>query len=271
MIILWLLLPLISWSAQPPHWAATIKISERHEFYTDNEVIQKPANTWQLLFALNYPDKNLQMRKDCVFYRVPGVELGIMKVNQVAAHQKCESFLDHPGEIRIENLKSLQFSLNQQGIALLFTDGEFRSSKWEARFLNYFERPVPEQFMSSAELRGPRIVFLSDVDSVLPASKKLAFLKDGELCHGINDQCEETSPSVCGQCPEGWYEIPNGCSQGPKYCGVHRCGGKNQPACRRGMKWQREAKTFDCRTDSSFAYCAPGMSLQCEGALAFCR
>jgi hypothetical protein len=265
-----LLFSLNIYAGEPIHWSHLLELSDRHEFYQNHEAIIKPKDSWQTLFGLVYIDRNIQRLKDCVFYRVPGLELGNLKIKTIPAVEKCEDYLLKDGDKEIHDIKSLEFSAlnNELKIDLSFAD--FRSEKWEAHFQTAFTRPVPAMHLSSAELKSPKIILLAPaVDTKMTSNQN--FPQDGSLCHDINEDCEEVKPSSCHDCQNGWYEIPNGCRQGPKYCGQHYCGGKDQPACRRGMVWQKKEINFECRMDSSFAYCSKGLKIFCDGKKAYCR
>jgi len=270
--MIWIfLMPLFAFAQKPPvHWSSALKITERHEFYQNNEVLSKPKGAWQTLFAIVYPDASLNLFKDCVFYKVPGDGPGILKIKSMDVSDSCENYQEKSGNTEIQNLKALQFSLGDSEIILNFTLPDFRNTRWRIPLVNDFTKSSPRMLMSSAEFKAPKLILLAtkkEITSTSHVPKK----EDKSLCHDVREDCQEVSPSTCGQCPNGWYEAPNGCPQGPKFCGVMECGLKNAPACRRGMRFQRERKKFSCRVDSSFAFCAPGLSIQCLGDQAWCR
>lgn len=254
---------------EPLHWAYINAVSDRHEFYKNNEVISKPKDAWQILFSLQYIDSGLKKLKDCVYYLVPGESPGVLKIKTMSASTSCDESILSSGDREVKNIKSLQFAVTEKGIDLDFTLADFQNHKWQAKLPASSGVRVPKMQTSSAEYKSAKILLLApEQNTKVP---KVDNYKPKTLCHNINEDCMEVSPSFCSQCPEGWYEIPNGCSEGPKYCGVLECGGKDQPACRRGMKWQRKELDFDCRTNSSFAYCSKGLTIACEGKKAFCR
>lgn len=255
---------------EPAHWSYVQKIEERHEFYKNDELIDKPSNSWQLLLALVYVDEKFQAMKDCLFYKVPGEENGILKIITLPVSISCELKTLEQGDKEVSEIKSLQFAVNEEEVELMFTLSDYRSETWKAKLLSPYKKYRPKTSLSSGEFKSSPILFLApEIEKKITPPKTFS---SGEICHRINDDCEEISPSVCSQCPQGWYEVPNGCSQGPKYCGRLNCGKKNTPACRRGMKWQRkEISEYDCRTNSSFAYCSNGLKVVCEGKNAFCR
>lgn len=269
MMILILLSSIFAFAQEPIHWSNLLKLSERHEFYKDHEAIISPKDSWQYLFSVLYVDRNLTKVKDCVFYRVPGLDKGILKIKTVQKDTSCESFLLKPGDREIPDVISLQFSITDNKLSLDLSFKDYRTEKWKGAFQGSFEKPQAKMGLSSAEFKGPKVILLARESNLKETPRP--FLKVGSLCHDINEDCEAKAPSACSSCEEGWYEVPNGCVSGPKYCGRAKCGAKDQPACRRGMKWQRKDEVFECRIDSSFAYCNKGLTVTCDGKKAFCR
>lgn len=264
-----LFLSLLAIAEEPLSWSYATGIQDKHEFYQNNEVITSPKDAWQLLFSVSYIDGKLNKLKDCVFYKVPGEESGILKIKTTIFFESCDKFVLEPGDREIQNIRSLQYSISGKKVDINYTLKNFKSGKWSTELLSSAGTDVPKMHSSSLEYKSPKIILLAP-EVKLP-TQAIPLLEDGILCHDVNEDCEISSPSTCSQCGNGWYEIPNGCRIGPKYCGILKCGLKDQPACRRGMEWQRSEENFDCRTNSSFAYCAPGLSVACEGKKAFCR
>jgi hypothetical protein len=254
----------------PSHWSYIDAIHEKHEFYKNDEVIVKPKESWQTLFSLVYIDREFYSAKDCIYYKVPGQELGIIKIKTISSSDKCDQSLLVSGDREITGIKSLKYSGNEESIILDFTTNDLKSQTWNIVINKNNRRPEKAMGLSSAEFRGAKVIFLAPKTNLIK-NENNQFLKNDSICHDINEDCEVLGASICDRCEYGWYEIPNGCSVGPKFCGKLTCGGKNQPACRRGMTWQRSNVDFDCRVNSSFAYCSQGLSIQCEGKKAFCR
>lgn len=255
---------------EPDHWSYILGIQEKHEFYQNDEKIVRPKDAWQLLFSLNYIDSKLKNLKDCVFYKVPGMESGTLKIKTISFLDKCESYLISPGDKEIIGIKHLYFSVMDDSVKVSFSKNDFKEYLWEAKVQRTNHSMKSKLHLSSADFKNPKIIFLSPEIKLIKL-RTAQFLDKDKICHDINDDCMEVTPSNCFLCKDGWYEIPNGCPIGPKYCGPHICGSKNRPACRRGMKWQNKESENDCRTDSSFAYCSKGLSVYCEGRKAFCR
>lgn len=261
----------MAFAEEPLHWSHALKVVDRHEFYKNNENIVKPQDGWQLLFSILYLDRNINLLKDCVFFKVPGQELGILKIKAIASDISCDQFILAPGDKEVKNIKTLHFFTEEKKVLINYSLSDFSAKRWEALLQTTNSKAAPVLGQSSADFISSPVLYLSN-ESQLSNASSYPFLKDGTLCHNVNDSCQIISPSICHQCREGWYEIPNGCKVGPKYCGYLRCGQKNGPACRRGMKWQNPSnENFDCRIDSSYAYCSSGLTIQCEGNKAYCR
>jgi hypothetical protein len=257
-------------SVVPSHWSYVYEIQERHEFYQNDVVIVKPKDSWQTLFSLVYVDREFKTAKDCIFYKVPGQELGKIKIKTISVTETCDDYLLKLGDKELTGIKSLQYSVFDNEIILNFNSIDLKSQMWNILINKRSNQPEKVIGLSSAEFRGPKVRFLAPTTKLIHKQYD-EFLKSNSICHDVNEDCEIQGSSVCHRCENGWYEIPNGCFVGPKFCGQLKCGGKNQPACRRGMTWQRSTEEFDCRVNSGFAYCSQGRSIQCEGKKAFCR
>lgn len=269
MISLILLFSFQLFATAPSHWEFIVDVKDKHEFYQSGEPVSEPQNSWETLFSLVYLDRNFNQNKDCIYFKVPGIEDGTLKIKTVSALESCEDYRYKKGDQEIANIRSLIFNYLPKEVRLNLTYGDFKTEVLEAKLVGQFERPKLQQGLSSAEYKSPKAIFLSPEAYQGNGHSEL---KDGSICHEVSDECEEKSPSICSQCENGFYEVPNGCMKGPKYCGNIKCGTKGNPACRRGYKFQREeTEVFDCRMNSSFAYCAEGLSIFCEGKRAYCR
>lgn len=267
MIFLLLLQILYAGADAPRKWENAKAIVERHEFYENGIVIVKPKESWQTLFALTFLDASFQLSKDCVYYRVPGEDSGKIKIKSLPAKTDCSAEILSDGDIEITEVTNLSYTTSADTVVMDFTrDG--RKEKWMATILHDWRKPDPKLLLSSSDFKSPGFIYLAPAEK---QDQQAMPLKSGTLCHDVTGDCEEKSPSTCSSCEQGWHEIPNGCFVGPKICGPAECGGKDQPACRRGMIWQRKEIGADCRVDSSFAWCNKGRSVYCDGDKAYCR
>ena len=247
----------------PVEWMSAVRLDEKHEFYQDGEVIEKPKGSWQHLFTVIYSTIGLGIKKDCVFYKVPSDELGILKIKSLNMNEKCDEMLFKEGDYTIQALRQLKYSTMGK-VHLWFTKQKYKTEEWEFK-LKASLKPKPKFQESSASFKSGPFLFLAN-----KVSQTDELLKDGTICHDIGDLCEELKPSLCHQCLNGWSELPNGCEIGPKVCGQQKCGEKNQPACRLGTSSLKPDKR-GCRLDPSFAYCRSGLTVECQGEKAFCR
>ncbi|MFL5786399.1 MAG: hypothetical protein ACJ76H_17425 [Bacteriovoracaceae bacterium] len=267
MTIFLLLFSFVIHAATPPKWENAKSIVDRHEFYPNDEEITKPQDTWQVLFALTFLDASFHVSKDCVYYRVAGTEPGKLKIKTLPVETDCANEILATGDEEWDQVTALKFATTPTSATLEFRKNG-KAEKWTATLMKDWKRPEAKLLLSSADFKSPRMIFLAPA----PLSEKnFRTLKDGTLCHDISSDCSEKSASFCQNCENGWTEIPNGCTAGPKVCGNVDCGGKDKPACRRGMVWQRKDFTPDCRSDSSFAWCSKGLQVSCDGDRAYCR
>lgn len=256
-----------SFNLMPNEWNSIFKIAEKHQFYKSNEVIDRPEGTWQHLFSVAYSNQDLSLIKDCIFYFVPEKTGGILKIKTTLIDDSCEKYLFEQGDIEIKDLRSIQYEIDK-GFEILFTTKDFTSFKWKGKNHYPNKKSDLKVLMSSAQYQTGSHMFLS---SKLIQSKKTT--TNPKVCHDVGEDCKIKSTSNCELCPEGWYEVPNGCPQSPKFCGMQLCGLKNRPACNRGKTYRdgKKIKIGDCRTDPFFVYCSKGLSIYCEGNLAYCR
>lgn len=264
-----LILSTLTWATpMPGSWSSAFRVIDLHEFYPEKKLIVEPRESWQHLFSILILNENFDEQKECVYYFVPGESPGKIKVKTIGKGESCSDHLLKPGDVEWDDVTGLQYNLLKGGLKLSFTQKKNDLVNWEI-LTPGFTSPDAVIHLSSVETKAPRFILLAEAKES-KKEKKSSLSKD-QLCHGINDDCEETSESLCHLCESGWYEIPNGCAKGPKYCGRMDCGEKNRPACRRGRDYQRTEKSFDCRMDNSFAYCRKGLTIQCEGQKAYCR
>src|SRR5690606_4039156 len=143
------------------HWDYLLELSNRHEFYKENELIVKPQDSWQSMFEFIYIDQNFKYLKDCVYFRVPGKALGELKVKTLAREEKCQDFLLSPGDQEWKNIKTFQFTSGSNKLVFDLGFQDFRSEIWEIRFQNKPRKTVAEMNMSSAEFKANTVFLLA--------------------------------------------------------------------------------------------------------------
>ena len=88
-------------------------------------------------------------------------------------------------------------------------------------------------------------------------------LPDGEICHQVNEKCEDLIANRCHLCAGAWSEVTgDGCiRENTKICGNLECGNKGQVACVRGSLWAGKEEV--CEDNSPSGFCAEGLSILC--------
>ena len=266
-LLLFILFCQVSFAAAPDQWTGALEIVDRHEFYKDDEPIEKPKGSWETLFSVKYAARNLRLIKDCVFYHVPGIDKAELRIKTVTASVACDIRAAGIKENSWKDLEAVTFSANPSEAKLHLRYSKTKTETWSVEIPKQRAVVEPKLLESSSDFKTSSILFLAKTRDDSPVES----LKDGEACFKVSELCEPLASSQCHLCSNGWYEIPTGCKSGPKFCGSIDCGSKNQPACLRGKRYQRRAAQYECRRDSSFAYCQKGLTIQCEGNLAYCR
>lgn len=251
------------------NWLTGTAIVDQHQGYTSGDVIQRPAGTWQLLYGVvRVKGPAEDSVKDCVWVKVPTAQDGALKIVSVARTEPCADNWDQAGWVHLQNLRAVQFSIEKNKVKFWITDQSGRVQQFKTELLNLRTRTAPMLFDASAPARIIPGVFLFAPNSsiALPVPK--------DLTGGIADEYPSAACSFedgsCERCRWGVYRVRNG-KAFDYYCGVDRCGQKNAPACDRGVTWQRLRKNYSCRADQSYAFCAPGLKVECVGEQAVCR
>jgi hypothetical protein len=254
------------WSQE---WRTVMSVQEQHPGYQSGDVLKKPAGTWQLLFSILRAGRAIDgLAKDCVWIYVPLKDDGVLKVITVHPTESCENKWENYGWIEEKDLHAIQFVLQSTSAQFWLTDITGRVHTWKADFLNTVKKAEFKLFESSVEKRKiPGVFFFSP--------NTLIDIKQGSQLIGKME--DEYPQSVCSykdgsclRCRFGVYRVKAG-DETTYYCGIDRCGEKNQPACERGVTWQRLRQTFTCRGDNSHVYCLPGLKVECVGEQAICR
>lgn len=271
-LLIFLLLPGLAlasverWSKQ---WRTVISAQDQHTGYQSGDVLKKPAGTWQLLFSVLRAGSAVGgLGKDCVWVFIPNREDGVLKITSVHPTESCANKWEDEGWIEEKNLRAIQFVLQAEAAQFWLTDQTGRVHTWKTEFLNTVRVARYGLFDSSVEKRKVPGVFFFTPDS------KIEIRPDGELIGRLEDEYPESPCSYadgsCLRCRFGVYRV-KGLEETNYFCGIDRCGSKNQPACERGVTWQRLRQTFTCRGDNSHVYCFPGLKVECVGEQAICR
>lgn len=255
-----LLLSIISFAS----WSFPLELSsvyeqlEVHEFYKENELINRPRDAWQTIASFSVVNSDLSLSKVCFKYRPADEAKGIFRVELHSMNQKC----DHEGKFlhEINSLFGIQFQRSPD-FKIIFSHKDFTQSSWTI--------PIPRKKKELSLLDTPDNYWGESVLFLTNEVEKKELIKDGTKCLNVADDCSVIGTSSCHQCANGSLEAPNGCLVGPRYCSSAECGTKGNPACRKGVKFQKK-RTLDCRRDDSFAFCAGEGTPTCQGQEVWC-
>lgn len=241
-------------------WLTGTRVIEVNSNYPGLQPVAKPRATMQKLFAvLRAGSLEEGVQKDCVYYQIPGDKAGELRVTSIDVMASCES--EARVVYRIEDIKELQYSLEGSQVSFWLTMTNSTTRVVQVTLLNAPDTKPPKLYESSTR-RG---VFYLE-----PGSRPLGLPKQlltGELADEYPKHPCSFETGTCHLCRFGVYQI----SSGEHFCGIDRCGQKNQPACRRGDRWQRSREKFSCRGQNSHVFCSPGLVIDCEGERAICR
>ena len=258
MIHLLLILFSLASFALPDALISRYELIETHEFYRDNELIQRPLEAWQTIAAFSSVNSDLSLSKVCLKYFLKSQSEGVFRVERKSLKENCSE----KGEIisEIKNLRGLQFQRTPH-FKITFTYQDFTTSEWNISLRkksNLKLLETPDRYLDET------VLFVSS------GSEQTTLLKEGTQCLKVLDDCTVAGESICHQCEAGFLEAPNGCLVSSQYCLKGNCGIKGGPACRRGVKFLRK-RVLDCRTDSSFAFCEAGSTPVCQGQEVWCH
>lgn len=264
-----LLLPLMALADEGETWAkrwfTVSEVVERHEGYSNNEVIKKPEGTWQLLYGVIRSDEApAGLSKDCLWIKVPSQDDGELRVVPVNPSSTCANSWEERAAIVVSGLKAIQSSQEGSEAKLWLTLSTGRVLTWKIRFINKVNERTPVLYDSSARTRAyPGAFFFAPNADITGAKAR-------DLIGEIGDEYPKNpctfKDGTCQRCRWGVYQVAS-----DYFCGIDRCGQKNQPACQRGTRWQRTRNEFSCRADDSHVFCGPGLRVECEGERAICR
>lgn len=225
-------------------WLGRVKVDEVHQGYRANEAVLAPAGTWQTLFAVV-----LSKEKHCVHAKVPvKSKRGELRIVVVPLNQTCLGSWESAAMWERRDLRSLQFFAAQAELRLAWTGEDGRVQSLSSRLPDirgvFFYPPNSTSHDIGIKLVG-------EINDVFPANP-----------------CTFTE-GTCQLCRYGVYRVKG--AEPEFYCGIDRCGEANQPACQRGIRWQKSRGPFSCRGQNDHVFCDQGLRVECQGEVALCR
>ena len=210
--------------------------------------VTHPLNAWVNIFS---------SQGKCFYYKTPYKEkLGVIRMTK--RNKKCsysgKKLSEHKG------IKSFHFDVISTNNSDLKAILRIDKAKLILKMLNTAQKPS-YQILSS----GLRKSYLDDI-FINQKQKEVRTLNSGDLCHGVNSNCQNVVGYRCEKCPGAYYEVVDfNCPQGgSKYCGQENCGKKNQPACPRGYDTLQTKLKSLCFDGSPAGFCGPGLQTLCN-------
>ncbi len=224
-----------------------------------NEDIVNPPGMWLWIAELEFLNHDLNRFRSCLYYRVPFTSKklkGILKL--IHTTKACDQNYAADGP-SYDNIKQVKLGEKND----LTIDGVVFN------LVKKSDQQIAKRFAKASWAKQGLIPLVDEKKYFSLTSTEMTqnlVIKSGNLCHQVNEKCEEVSANLCHRCAEGFYEVlGNGCKKmANKYCGIDRCGQKNQPACLRGYQWSEEELSALCFHHNPVGFCQKGLSVTCN-------
>lgn len=247
------------------NWISAFEIRIISNATNTDKVVVKPPYSWVPLFESTfYVDGSNKTAKQCLLYKTPfKTQLGQVKVIDLKENELCEQILDVDNSLEnifLDDVNNFKIYFVKNTLRLKF---EFNSKQTDLEFpmYNLKSRPVFKhlkevefgQILNGVTLLGKKT---GDVNHAKESQRPIGNFDD-RYSDGSAKKCVTDS---CNECRYGSFETLNG----TKFCGINRCGQKNEPACFRGLKYKTYTLEKACMTDSPVGFCKKGLSVNCD-------
>lgn len=224
-------------------WATAVDFVDRHPSLLSGARIAAPAGTWQTLFGVLLPGRSVdKFHRHCVHLRVPTKRDGILRVTLVGAEEDCVGNWEGNKVWEATGIDDVRASLEGGQAQLSWSD------------------PAVRQVRARTQAVAGAFLFSPESDPAVPAPSGELW-EDGREC--------SLPEGSCRRCRNGFARVVG---ESMSYrCGIDRCGEAGQPACPRGVRWQKSRGPFSCRGNHEHVFCARGLRVECQGAEAHCR
>ena len=223
------------------------------------ENISNPVGTWILVASFTH-DKG----QYCFVYRTP-LNTSKGKIRLEFTKTKCgDEKSDQLIISRFDHIKNLKLQMKERVLSLhLEGENEIRYD-----FPNIYKKQKSKSFQSFVESKGH---FLSIISNSKKNIKMIGNYSDrfennsAILCQSFDSNCREIIKFKCDRCKYGYFEVvSHNCSnKRNKYCGISRCGSRNEPACIRGNLYEPKMK-LGCINGSEEGFCQKGLNSFCN-------
>lgn len=287
-----------------------VQIPHAEYYYSVEPLQSPPATWQTLVRFKKMSETGARDEILCLSYQMPYEKmkiLGELRLEEANAQGLCQPGTEKKLKAKLSDIKKLSFFLSDK-IQLLKNDQ--KELKAYTLYLklerlseeNWFELPLinlekGQILIGESTFKGhqfskeryaqPLIERQIPGSLILPYGKSPRLLAPSEgigefndsyaekkivRCHDMKPDCTELKAYSCDECRYGWYEVSGSrCFGGYiKFCGVRRCGGKNEVACPRGTHFSQLSNL--CFEGSNAAFCEEGLHTYCdENGILICK
>lgn len=234
-VLLLLFTSVASASLLPKRWDHAVDV-KLMDIALGEKIIVKEKSLIGVIFYLG---KDFSILKDCLFVN----EKKVFSYKTVEIKKNCKEVIEAKGAI----LSSFyNMNIERKLNAVLF---HLDKDTWSINIKN-----EDESF---------DITYASAIGSRL---------NNHEVCHNINDSCQESGPNICLACKSGHTNIINSncINKFSKVCGTFTCGKKDSYVCIRGRRGSEYSGDY-CINDSPLGFCEKPLRVLCVDGKLICR
>lgn len=214
-------------------------------FHENGKVITDPVGVKNLVFeSFSYSQDSTKIEKYCIFYKTPfRQKMGEVEVVKIQENDNCRNHLATQGIVKLEFVTDLSVFLNNDEFKINFIyNGKYIDMRTD--LLNLESKVIHEKFLpesSKSKFKNINIVRIEDEtfsmkNDYLGELNDSFSLNSAIRCQEINKDCSIIGENICDRCRYGSYDVVTyNCSEiSTRFCGISRCGQKNEPACPKG-------------------------------------
>ncbi len=242
-------------------WLAATGVQRINTNYESLDLVNTPKGTTQPLLKIKFLDSNFTKVSDCLFYKIPKNNDGVLFVVENPTNKECKALIAEKAYASISNIRNFGIDLDHKTVKL-----------------NIDTKSIEYNFSNYPRKRKNKLLENSKTNDYLVASsinyhQKIKIFQNGEICFDIDDDCNITKIDRCDSCKGGFFKtIASKCSSSfRKVCGVDSCGEKHKPACIRGVETSGMNMNAYCINDSPVGFCNKELRVVCENGVLICE
>lgn len=262
-----------------PKWTFTYEFNfSRPEYNQVDFEVVSPPSTWQRIFSLKFLSSNSELRKHCVFYRVPLKndrfnKLGILRVVEVDINKNCKVQYNNADFLEIVEIERLRITYRNRKLILKIKKIG-GNKKYSFLFLNIVRDEKFKRYSSSGKNYSlpSTLIAPGDFKQIIGLKDYIGESEDNypersmKTCHQMDENCNPIVEYQCDLCKLGWFNvIGSKCSSVlTKLCGDNRCGEKGWPACIKGYEYMGIDTSSKCIPNHPSGFCNKGLTSHCD-------